>query len=516
MSQSALISFRFPDSFTHDTLHPILVGEHGLRYESRDTINRCYLDSFDWRVFRKGFVLEADQEPDGVRLIKRDLTDGSSARYRLPAMPAVAGDVLAGDLQGWLAKILGIRALTPLATIRCRITRYTVRDAEDKILARLEVQRDSVGKSALGCRLLIQPVRGYENEADHLLRSLRKQIPLKQETTDPMFLAVAASGRQPGDYSQKVVFHFDPYQRSDSAAKDILLDLLDTIERNEDGTIKQLDTEFLHDLRVAVRRSRSLIGQVKGIFPEQRLNRFKRELGEIGSFTGESRDMDVYLLEFDKLKAGLPKKQRADLEPLRSYLQEQHTKAYAELGEALTSASYKHFKTDWHRFLKTPSPRVSSLPNAMRPVQHVANERIWKVYRKVMKEGQGITPESPHEDLHELRKTCKKLRYLMEFFRSLYAAEDINGRIKELKKLQDFLGVFNDLEVQSGKLSGLEADMREQNRLPEATGVAMESLAAHMIDEQNAMRSRFETLFAEFASPETKAHFRSLFKGERT
>ena len=37
----------------------------------------------------------------------------------------------------------------------------------------------------------------------------------------------------------------------------LLLRLLDTCESNVDGVLRDIDTEFLHDLRVAVRRTRS-------------------------------------------------------------------------------------------------------------------------------------------------------------------------------------------------------------------------------------------------------------------
>ena len=41
------------------------------------------------------------------------------------------------------------------------------------------------------------------------------------------------------------------------AAATILLRLLDTVEANVPGVLRDIDTEFLHDLRVSVRGSRS-------------------------------------------------------------------------------------------------------------------------------------------------------------------------------------------------------------------------------------------------------------------
>ena len=42
---------------------------------------------------------------------------------------------------------------------------------------------------------------------------------------------------------------------------------LQTLRINEDGVRKDLDSEFLHDFRVAVRRTRSALSQIKGVFP---------------------------------------------------------------------------------------------------------------------------------------------------------------------------------------------------------------------------------------------------------
>ena len=46
----------------------------------------------------------------------------------------------------------------------------------------------------------------------------------------------------------------------------------------------------------------------------------------------------------------------------------------------------------------------------------------------MLRDGGAITPASPPESLHELRKRCKELRYLLEFFGSLYDPASTGGR----------------------------------------------------------------------------------------
>jgi CHAD domain-containing protein len=64
-----------------------------------------------------------------------------------------------------------------------------------------------------------------------------------------------------------------------------------------------------------------------------------------------------------------------------------------------------------------------------------------RVYRK---RGSAIMPQSASADLHDLRKRCKELRYLLEFFASLHDPATHRRIIKDLKSLQDCLGAFQD------------------------------------------------------------------------
>ena len=79
--------------------------------------------------------------------------------------------------------------------------------------------------------------------------------------------------------------------------KIVLHRLLDTMLANETGTREDIDSEFLHDFRVSVRRTRSAISQIKGVIPQKILDRFRPEFTWLGQITGPTRDMDVYLPE---------------------------------------------------------------------------------------------------------------------------------------------------------------------------------------------------------------------------
>ena len=89
---------------------------------------------------------------------------------------------------------------------------------------------------------------------------------------------------------------------------------------------------------------------------------------------------------------------------------------------ALRSARTGALLADWPAFLDelVDAPR-DDRPDAARPVARRRRPSASRaVYRRMVKAGRAIDDASPPEALHDLRKTGKELRYLLEFFAGLY------------------------------------------------------------------------------------------------
>jgi CHAD domain-containing protein len=282
---------------------------------------------------------------------------------------------------------------------------------------------------------------------------------------------------------------------------------------NEAGMRAGLDPEFLHDYRVAVRRARSALAQVKGVLPERPVQRFREELAWLGAVTSPPRDLDVYLLALPEFRRALPERLAGELDPVAAWLEEARDTAYGALREALASPRYRRLREGWEAFVAAPPPRRPAAPRARMPVEDVASRRIWKLYKRVLREGAAIDDDSPDADLHELRKTCKKLRYLMEMFRALYPAGELNPLITTLKAFQDNLGEHQDLAVQAGEIARIRGDMAAAGRLPPASAEALEHLAAELARRRDATRAEFRARFAAFATRAHRERFRALFRG---
>jgi len=305
---------------------------------------------------------------------------------------------------------------------------------------------------------------------------------------------------------------FGADQRADSAVKTILLHQLAVIETNQAGTLTRLDTEFLHNLRVAARRTRSALGQLKGIFPDRVVHRYAAGFVWLGQITGEPRDLDVYLLGFDDLKALLPLPLREHLEPLRSELERRREDAYRLLGQRLNSRAFRALLDGWRAFLQRPVARRPRAPNARVSIQAMADRRIHKVFRRALRQGRAIESDSPPERLHELRKTCKKLRYLMEFFRSLYADDAVRPAIQQLKQLQEHLGAFQDVHAQLAWLRKLADELGAPRAASIDTLLAMGALLGILERRQEKLRAEFRAHFRDFDRKSNRARFNALFK----
>jgi CHAD domain-containing protein len=496
-----------------------LVEALPLQVEGQERYRIHYYDSFDWRLFRAGMALKWEQRDGDSRYCLYPLGD-TGATISIPLEqppPRFANDLPAGRLRERLNTLLVPRTLLLLAHIETRSQCLRVSNREGKTLARLFLEQHSLigpdeSTRILDKRLRLVPLRGYQKAAGRINARLQKIFALEAAEGDLLLRALAALGRKPGDYSSGINVPLEPGMRADAALRRVLLVLLDAMEANEAGAIEDLDSEFLHDLRVAVRRTRSALGQMKSVFPPATLARYRKEFAWMGEITSPTRDLDVYLLKFEGYQKQLPEDLRDDLLPLRDFLQRHQHEEQARLSAELKGAHYRRLKRSWRRYLGSPLPRRPRSPDARKPIEEVARRRTWRMYRRVMREGQAINTASPPADLHELRKSCKKLRYLIEFFQALFPRDEIRKLTKELKALQNNLGDFQDLEVQTHTLRQFSVQMRDENAMTPRTELAMQALLEAFQSHMQKVRGEFEARFDHFSRKSNTRRYQHLYK----
>jgi CHAD domain-containing protein len=278
------------------------------------------------------------------------------------------------------------------------------------------------------------------------------------------------------------------------------------------GILQDSDVECLHNFRIAVRQARTLLAQAPDVIPQRTLNFFKTGLANIGAETTPLRDLDVILLNFDKYRSLLPPQQKGDLDTAYEAVKTRRAEAHERTCRLLRSESYQQLKTRLSDYLSTPLPAKTTLSNAKRPVLETANKRIWKCYKRVLKQGKAITGASPADDLHTLRKSCKKLRYLIKFFVSLYPTSKIKPLVESLKQLQDMLGEYQDLYIHQNFFADLRRQLNEQSPLSSATDQALACLIAAFKTRRTQTRARFREVFHTFSRKPHQKNFNKLFE----
>ncbi len=307
------------------------------------------------------------------------------------------------------------------------------------------------------------------------------------------------------------ILRLDAGMSAGEATSAICLTLLETLLANEDGVHRGVDPVFLHDFRVAARRTRSALSQLGGVFLPEIRRHFRHEFKWLGATTGPVRDLDVHLAQMGGYRARFGADMDIDLRPLGDYLRGRRDAELQHLREALSSTRYRALVSTWRGHLAIPHADVQAAL-APGPVVPVASQRIRHAYRRVMRHGRAIGPDATGNALHDLRIDCKKLRYLLEFFDSLYDADGITPPIKALKRLQDNLGEINDLEVQQSALGRLAREMQRDGPAPADCLLAMGRLMGHYERQQRKERRRFTDCFARFDEKSTRKRFKRLFE----
>lgn len=497
-----------------DDIVAALDGALRLREEKPVTRKETYFDTFDYRLHHAGLLLTRE----GKRfLLRQDGRDKPLASVTLKAgeEPRFPSDFPAVKMREELEKVMDVRAVMPVISVRRSVAPFRVLNGDEKTVAWLRLVTlapDGEENDGDESRLLeIEPVRGYAGDADSVKKAI-SEIGLVQTEGGLLSAALFASGRAITDYSPKVSVSLHPDMPAHEALRMIFSSLVGTMRVNESGILEDIDTEFLHDFRVSVRRTRSALTLTKGIYPAETAERFKNGFRTLGRMTNRLRDLDIYLLGKDEYLGMVSPSLKSGVEKLFGIIGREREEARAEFERFMGSREYRDILGSWEAFLASrDSEGVGGKADA--PVITLARKRIKRRYAKVLSFGAGINDASPDEDLHTLRIECKKLRYYIEFFESLFPEAEVKQAIKHLKGLQDNLGDINDLRVQQESIKGFVADVEPGSRDEKEMIASAGGLISQLYSRQRERRAEFSAQFADFSGDETSALFDKLLSG---
>jgi CHAD domain-containing protein len=405
------------------------------------------------------------------------------------------------------------RALLPLVKAVSTVRIVRLLNEDGKTVARLITDQSTVSTPSaantaeLPPRLAIAEVRGYPGQA-RKAAALLATVPHASPATESLLAAArdALGLAQPVSGLDAGITASMP---GSVAVARLLLRLLDTLELNIDGVLRDLDTEFLHDLRVAVRRTRSAIKLLGRVLPPDLAAQYAAQFKSFGDLTTPTRDLDVHLLGFTTMTERLVAASPQDLEPFREFLARRRVREFRRLAAVLRAPRFRPVLDDWRKALleirdAASSPKLTA--------SELATATTKRAFRQITAQGGAITPSSPPESLHDLRKRAKELRYLLEFFAPLHDPAVYKKVVGDLKQLQDCLGEFQDSQVQREEIHALAEAMLVERAAPAATLLAMGEVAAQLAVSQAEARDDFARRFARFAGPAGQQRFHELLQ----
>ena len=225
------------------------------------------------------------------------------------------------------------------------------------------------------------------------------------------------------------------------------------LSANEAGCAVGEDSEYLHQLRVAIRRLRTAIRLFSDHLDAATTVAIVEELRWLGGQLGTTRDLDVFLEEtLPPVLAVWPS--HAGLTQIRERIAVQRDTANAASCAALRSARYQRLLLDIGAWLVSLSRQATDSIDTSQSMSLVEFARAaLKRHRKQLIRRAEHLMELSADERHRVRISGKRLRYAAEFFSPLFATKRCKPYIQELANLQNILGVLNDAATTKTVLS---------------------------------------------------------------
>jgi inorganic triphosphatase YgiF len=259
---------------------------------------------------------------------------------------------------------------------------------------------------------------------------------------------------------------------------------LEQIQANDIADQDSGDIERLHQMRVGLRRLRSAFTLFHEVIALPAA--LSAQFDWAGEAIGVARDWDV--LATQTLSA-LPAAEidSIDLERVRKAALIEAGKEHAQAVQAVASPRYTALVLQFSRWLLQAGWREGldehGLQALTQPLSRFAHQMLRRDEKRLNKRGEHL--EDSDRARHRTRIAAKKMRYDIEFFLALYGEKSSRPYLKALSRLQDQLGLQNDLVVADALLQQLQ---HKHARLAPSIGYARGYLAGQMRDGHERTR----------------------------
>jgi triphosphatase len=266
---------------------------------------------------------------------------------------------------------------------------------------------------------------------------------------------------------------------------------LQQISANAPGVAAGRDPEYLHQLRVGVRRLRSALRAFRELLRRKRADAVEAPWRAMMQTLGTARDWDVFHESLDR-------------DGLREAARAQRLRAQRRVRELVRSEGFDAAARQTFAWAQGHPWRQRGDP--AEPLGGFARRALERLYKELRKTARGVDWRDGARR-HRVRIRVKRMRYGCDFFASAFPQRAARRFLESLRTLQDILGEMNDIEVQRGLLRVL-VPAGSPLRLLESEGAVRERLASR----EHALIAALAPAWEEFEgrrlfwqSPEARA-----------
>ena len=245
----------------------------------------------------------------------------------------------------------------------------------------------------------------------------------------------------------------------------IATDCLGQITGNAEAMRAGRDGEFLHQLRVGVRRMRSLLQLASGMHDAAAIAAIDRDLVALSQVLGPARDWDVFAGTLAAIAPHLADDERSGFNRLRLRAARRRRFHRAATQSEAGSQRFTCLLLALGRLrtgLELATPDLSATA--------LADDALTRSERRLHKRGKRLR-QADAAARHRARVAAKKLRYAAEFFAPLFRHAGASGYVDGLASLQRTLGHLNDMAAASRLIDELLAPVRDDPELARAAGI---------------------------------------------
>jgi CHAD domain-containing protein len=282
--------------------------------------------------------------------------------------------------------------------------------------------------------------------------------------------------------------HFDisPEMTLEAAGRLLLHQQLFQINLNEHGVRYSKKIDYVHDMRVAIRRALAAMKLCQHAIPAKTLAPHIKGLRRVGRALGAVRDLDVAMSNLRDFGRGLPEGQRQALKRVRATLSSRRANAHADLIALLDSKKHRKFVVEFSAFCATPSSvhvrrGEASYEFVPSEVRHCVASIILRAFEAVRCYEVAFRGDQLPvlDSYHALRIQTKYLRYLLEFTQHLLG-RDGETLITQLQGLQELLGELNDAHVEQERFHEWADKVKKDDALREAIAARLSQSGARI------------------------------------